>query len=79
MPSVELMDGFLILAGGILLLTPGFITDFIGLCLLFPPTRSLIRLILRKKLENMVKNGQTVQITTFGGKRGDHYQDIDVN
>ena len=79
LPSVELIDGFLILAGGVLLLTPGFITDCVGLCLLFPPTRSLIRLLLRKKLENMTRNGQTVHITTFGGRRGGHYKDIDVN
>ena len=79
LPSVELIDGFLILAAGVLLLTPGFITDCVGICLLLPPIRSLIRLLLRKKLDNMIKSGQTIHLTTFGGKRGGHYQDIDVN
>ena len=39
MPSDELLSGALILAGGLLLLTPGLITDVVGFCLLIPPTR----------------------------------------
>jgi len=38
-PGSELMEGGLILAGGILLLTPGFFTDMVGLGLLFPQSR----------------------------------------
>lgn len=38
-PSDEIVDGFLVLLGAALLLTPGFITDALGLVLLFPPTR----------------------------------------
>jgi UPF0716 protein FxsA len=41
-PAVELMEGFVILLGGALLLTPGFITDIVGLCCLFPPLRQHI-------------------------------------
>lgn len=37
----ELIDGFLVLAGGIVLLTPGFLTDICGFLLLIPWTRSL--------------------------------------
>jgi UPF0716 protein FxsA len=39
MPSRELVDGALVLVGGVLLLTPGFVTDAVGLTLLLPPTR----------------------------------------
>ena len=42
-PGRELVDGVLILIGGALLLTPGFITDTIGLLLLLPPVRAAIR------------------------------------
>ena len=42
-PSKELFDGFCIVAAGALLLTPGFITDFIGTMLLLPPVRALLR------------------------------------
>ena len=47
-PGREVADGALIVVGGTLLLTPGFITDFVGLLLLFPPTRALARAVLRR-------------------------------
>lgn len=40
---VELTDGLLVAAGGLLLLVPGLVTDVAGLLLLLPPTRSLVR------------------------------------
>jgi UPF0716 protein FxsA len=43
-PAREVLDGALVLAGGVLLIAPGFITDVIGLSLLLPPTRALLRL-----------------------------------
>jgi UPF0716 protein FxsA len=42
-PAREVFDGAMIILGGALLLTPGFITDFFGLFLLIPPTRALVR------------------------------------
>ncbi len=42
-PGKELADGVLILFAGALLLTPGFITDCVGLLLLMPPVRAVIR------------------------------------
>jgi UPF0716 protein FxsA len=42
-PARETADGAMIIFGGALLLTPGFITDVVGLLLLLPPTRALIR------------------------------------
>lgn len=41
-PSYELLNGVLILMGGLLLLTPGLITDVVGFTLLIPQTRSII-------------------------------------
>jgi UPF0716 protein FxsA len=43
MPHREVQDGVLVIFGGAFLITPGFITDVIGLLLLLPPTRALIR------------------------------------
>jgi UPF0716 protein FxsA len=43
MPHREVMDGVLIIVGGAFLLAPGFITDVIGLVLLIPPSRALVR------------------------------------
>ncbi len=42
-PTREVFDGAMIIVGGSFLLAPGFITDVIGLSLLLPPTRALLR------------------------------------
>jgi UPF0716 protein FxsA len=56
-PGREIMDGLAVLVGGALLLTPGLITDVMGLTLLFPPTRRAIQLLARKWLERQVQTG----------------------
>jgi UPF0716 protein FxsA len=43
LPAAQLMDGALVLVGGLLLATPGFFTDFLGLFFLVPATRTLIK------------------------------------
>jgi UPF0716 protein FxsA len=45
-PAREVLDGGLVIFGGALLLSPGFITDGFGLILLLPPTRALVRRLL---------------------------------
>jgi UPF0716 protein FxsA len=45
LPHKEVFDGVLVIMGGALLLTPGFITDIFGLVLLIPPTRAIVRAI----------------------------------
>src|SRR3954453_3252501 len=42
-PHREVFDGVLVIFGGAFLITPGFLTDIVGVILLLPPTRSLIR------------------------------------
>jgi UPF0716 protein FxsA len=43
MPHREVQDGVLVIFGGAFLITPGFITDVVGLLMLLPPTRAVIR------------------------------------
>jgi UPF0716 protein FxsA len=50
-PAREVLDGALVIFGGALLLTPGFLTDVLGLALLIPPTRALVRRVLVRRLE----------------------------
>ena len=50
MPHREVIDGVLVIFGGALLITPGFITDVFGVVLLLPPTRALVRRVLIKRL-----------------------------
>ena len=45
-PAREVLDGALVIFGGAFLITPGFITDAVGLLLLLPPTRAVIRRLL---------------------------------
>ena len=47
-PAKEVFDGVAIIVGGAFLLAPGFITDFIGLSLLLPPTRAIYGRILSR-------------------------------
>jgi UPF0716 protein FxsA len=49
-PAREVLDGALVIFGGALLLTPGFITDVLGLLLLAPPTRAIFRRLLVRAL-----------------------------
>ena len=46
-PGKEVADGLLIAIGGTLLLTPGFVTDILGAIFLIPPTRALVRRLMR--------------------------------
>ena len=47
-PAREVIDGALIVFGGALLLSPGFITDIFGIVLLLPPSRAIIRAMLKR-------------------------------
>jgi UPF0716 protein FxsA len=49
-PAREVLDGALVLLGGAFLLTPGFLTDVIGVLLLLPPTRALFRRSVARRL-----------------------------
>lgn len=49
-PSKELFDGFCILCAGLLLVTPGLLTDCTGFLLLFPPFRAVVRKALARRL-----------------------------
>ena len=48
-PARETVDGGLVLFGAALLLTPGFISDLLGIALLLPPTRAVVRTILVRR------------------------------
>ena len=64
MPHREVMDGVLVIFGGAFLITPGFITDVIGLLLLVPPTRALIRSRVVRRLGRRV----TVEVGSRPGR-----------
>jgi UPF0716 protein FxsA len=60
-PHREVVDGVLVIFGGALLLTPGFLTDIVGVSFLLPPTRAIIRRFLIRRL------GHRAQVRTTRG------------
>jgi UPF0716 protein FxsA len=56
-PAEELIDGVLILFGGILLVMPGVLTDLFALVLLLPFTRTYFKRWLRRRFDRMMASG----------------------
>jgi UPF0716 protein FxsA len=62
-PTVEVADGAMVLLAGALLLTPGFLTDVVGVLLLLPPTRAALRrLVPRLAARRLRRRGGRVVI-----------------
>ena len=64
MPAEELLDGLLIFLAGMTLLTPGFLTDIMGLLILLPATRNIFKRWLRKKFDEW-RQSPNVHITFY--------------
>jgi UPF0716 protein FxsA len=58
LPANELLHGLIILLGGVALLTPGFITDFIGLSMLIPQIREFYIRIAQRIIKRRVETGK---------------------
>ena len=63
MPAMEMMEGIVLAVGGALLITPGFITDFLGFLCLIPATR---RAIIRRVFSASKVQMQGFSSHTFG-------------
>ncbi|WP_019154819.1 FxsA family protein [Robertmurraya massiliosenegalensis] len=61
-PGEAIVDGICILVGGVLLLTPGFITDTMGFLLLLPQTRVFFKGRMKKWLKKWIDNGNVTII-----------------
>ena len=62
MPHREVLDGVLIVFGGAFLITPGFLTDIVGILLLLPPTRAVIRRFLVRRLTIQVRTRERYDV-----------------
>jgi UPF0716 protein FxsA len=69
LPHKEVFDGVLIIMGGALLLTPGFITDIFGLIFLIPPTRALVRAFASRMVRRRMALGGVTLWTMGRGPR----------
>lgn len=64
MPSEGVLGGMLVLVGCVLLVTPGVLSDFVGLGLLFPPTRRVFARAVHERLERSIEQGS---VRVYGG------------
>lgn len=66
-PAGQLLQGFLVMGGGLLLLTPGFVTDILGFSMVLPGTRTIIAMFLTKFFAGQIKKGNVHVFTNMGG------------
>jgi UPF0716 protein FxsA len=66
MPGRELSDGLIILVSGAFLLTPGVLTDVVGVLGLLPPTRAFVRRELMRRMTRGMQSG-SISVFRFGG------------
>ncbi len=66
-PGNEVLNGTLVLLGGVLLMIPGFITDVLGILALAPPTRALLRGVMVRNIRSRVM----VTAVRFGQRPSD--------
>jgi UPF0716 protein FxsA len=69
LPEEGVLSGALVLAGGLLLVTPGVVTDVLGLALLFPPSRRIVAAALRRWLSRRIAEGRIRVVGPGGGFR----------
>ncbi|OUR99753.1 hypothetical protein A9Q84_01635 [Halobacteriovorax marinus] len=65
LPANQLIHGLLVFGGGLLLLTPGFLTDVLGLSMVFPGTRHVLVAFLKGYFEKGIKNGN-IKFSSMG-------------
>jgi UPF0716 protein FxsA len=63
-PGKEIADGVMILFAGALLMSPGFLTDLLGIALLLPPVRAVIRGALMRQA---AKRAGIIRVQRFDG------------
>jgi UPF0716 protein FxsA len=78
-PAREVLDGALVIFGGALLLTPGFLTDVLGAVLLIPPTRALVRRSLVRHFRSRLLLGLVARSGRGDAPRAHARQDYDVD
>ena len=70
-PAREVADGVLVIFGGALLLTPGFLSDIFGMLFLLPPTRAIIRRVFLRQAMKRITVSMTMPRVPRNGARSD--------
>ena len=77
-PANSLAHGLLVFVGGILLITPGLITDIVGLSMIFPLTRPLFIIAMKKFFRHGIRLGK-IRVQTHYGDSSSNRKWKDVN
>lgn len=78
LPAEEVVDGALLLLAGALLLTPGFLTDTVGLLLLLPPSRAVVNAALRGRVRRSLGLPGSARRAPGRDRRTDDPDTLDV-
>jgi UPF0716 protein FxsA len=79
-PAREVADGVLVIFGGALLLTQGFLSAIVGLLFLLPPTRAVIRRVfLRQAMKRITVSMVGAQMPTGRARRSDDVEGTAVD
>lgn len=78
-PGKELVDGALVLVAGALLVTPGFLTDGVGLFFLLPPTRAIARTWLTRRYSGRIQSGDLGGSSRFGTRMYGSWNVVDTD
>jgi UPF0716 protein FxsA len=70
LPPTEVIDGFLLLTAGLLLLVPGFLTDVVAALVLIPPTRAVFRRFVLTRVRRRPVTGRLVVVGNGRGWAG---------
>lgn len=77
LPANSLIDGVFVFAAGILLITPGVLTDLAGFALLTPPIRKFLRQQALAYLKQKITVGTVSFTSSFGAKNSPHQPHFD--
>jgi UPF0716 protein FxsA len=77
LPPAEVIDGFLLLVAGVLLLVPGFLTDIVAALVLIPPTRALFRRLVLRWVRRRRVSGRLVVLGNGQAWSGSDVIDVD--
>ncbi len=78
LPTEGLLDGLMILFGGALLITPGLVTDALGLALLFPPTRRVFKAGVKRWIQRQIELGRA-EVRFHASSLYDPHADMDYD
>lgn len=62
LPGDAILDGLCVLAGGVLLVLPGFLSDIVGVFILFPPTKKLVKGLLLQSMQRKLQKKNHITI-----------------